>query len=444
MDGSSGGPSGRCRSVGVGGGAVHLVLGVGNLPPVHGEDHDGFDGRPDDDGSAGDGPTRGWVPPDDRLWLHPSERAGATSGSALQTYRGAPKPIQHGNWMFGGLTVCVIVTLVLSGMVIAAANDGGHTTATGVVVTGVPTTEVDLSHLTDSHSMQTLASTARDSTVALVITRRTGTTVGTGIVAEAGGIIVALQSAVVDAHAITVVEPDGTRQTAVRVGADPATGIVVLRIADDLPVAAFTTGDPVTGSVAVVMSEEEGVPGGRPATHLYAGTVLYAGITADTWPRSRFCATAIAAPLSANNLGSPLVEPSGSVAGIFAGVIGSGRSRVSIFLPAELVRDVTAQIVSHGSVSHGTLGADTVEPSPVVSASVSNPGAVVRSVSAGGSADLAGLAPGDRIVSVDGAEVRSVSELDTRLYADPPGTELPITFVRNGGMRSATVVLGVD
>ena len=51
---------------------------------------------------------------------------------------------------------------------------------------------------------------------------------------------------------------------------------------------------------------------------------------------------------------------------------------------------------------------------------------------AGGAAQQAGLEPGDRIVAVDGATVRSVAELATRLYGDPPGAELRVTVARGG------------
>jgi S1-C subfamily serine protease len=34
-----------------------------------------------------------------------------------------------------------------------------------------------------------------------------------------------------------------------------------------------------------------------------------------------------------------------------------------------------------------------------------------------------------------------VAELTTRIYADPPGTELPVTFVRDGTAVSTTAVL---
>jgi len=63
-------------------------------------------------------------------------------------------------------------------------------------------------------------------------------------------------------------------------------------------------------------------------------------------------------------------------------------------------------------------------------------------VAAGGSAASAGIESGDRIVAVDGDEVRSVAELTTRLYADPPGTELPVTVLRSGYTLTDTVILG--
>ena len=380
---------------------------------------------------------RGWVPPDDRLWLHPSER-GRQSASASPAAPAVPRPQARGPWVIGGLTVCVAVTLVIGGLVLAGTGDSPAPVVSSPPVSGVPTTEIDLSTLTDSRAMDTVAGTARDSTVALVVTTASGTRVGTGVVAEAGGIVVALEPVVAGARTITAVESDGTRQPAVFVGADPATRIAVLRIPDDLPVADFTAGDPGTGTVTVAMSEESRA--GRPAIRLYAGTVLSAGIAVRA-PAGGFCETAVAAPLTRDDVGSPLVGGGGSVVGILDAVDGTGRTRIALFLPAQLVRDVTAQLVSHGSVVHGALGATVVDLA-AGDAADGQLGAVVSGVAPGGSAAQAGLERGDRIVAVDGEGVRSVAELDTRLYAEPPGTELPVTFARAGATRGTTVILG--
>jgi S1-C subfamily serine protease len=344
--------------------------------------------------------------------------------------------------MIGGLAACVAVTVVVVGMALNSVDRAQDTASpTGTWVSGVPTTEVDLSSLTSTRHLTAVARSTHDSTVALMVERSGHTTVRTGIVAEAGGIVVALAPTLTGARTITVVEPDGTRQPAVLVGTDATTGIAVLRIDDDLPAAAFSTADPSTGSVAVAEAEEPGPgQGAAPTVRLYAGTVLSAGVATDAAVGDGFCTTAVEAPLTTSDLGSPLVDTTGAVSGILDAVRGSGRNRTSVFLPAELVRDVTNQIVSRGWVAHGSLGVAAADP-----ASGSGPGgAELRSVTVGGAAALGGLQIGDLVVGVDGHSVRSVAELATRLYGDPPGSELRVTVERGGSTFNAMVVLTAD
>jgi S1-C subfamily serine protease len=410
---------------------------------VHGEDQDAFGTHPDDDWSGDDGPMRGWVPPDDRLWLHPSERASASSSVATVPPVAGRPPIR-GVWVVGGLTLCVALTLAISGFVVAAANDAGPPPPLRVTFTGVPTTEADLGGQADTREMDTVASSARASTVALIVSTRAGTVIGTGVVVESGGIVVVLQPTIAGARGITVLEPGGNREAAAVVGVDPTTRIAVLRIPDDLPVADFTTVDPAAGSIAVAMSEEVAPSGDRVGTHLYAGTVLFPCVATGVGAVPGLCETAVDAPLSTDDLGSPLVDPSGAVTGIFDGVVGAGHSRIAMFLPAQLVVNVAGQIVSRGSVDPGSLGIEVgdVPPSWAGSSAGSGDGALIESVRPGGSAAQAGLERGDKIVGVDGETVRSVAELTTRLYAEPPGTELPVSFVRHGVTFATTVVLG--
>ena len=409
---------------------------VGNLRSVHGEPPDDIDVP--DHGDDDDGPLRGWVPPDDRLWLHPSERGMARSAPS------APPPPQPnrgpgGRWMMGGLAACVAVsTVVVSMTMLATDRTRNATSPTGTWVSGVPTTEVDLSSLTTTRHLSAVARSTHDSTVALLVERSGHTTVRTGIVAEAGGIVVTLAPTLTGARSITVVEPDGTRQTAVLVGTDTATRISVLRISDDLPAASFSTSDPTTGSVAVVEAEEPGR--GRDATpevRLYAGTVLFTGEQTGVGRSGGFSTTGVQVPLTVGDLGSPLVDTTGAVCGILDSVQGSGRNRTSVFLPAELVRDVTDQIVSHGWVDHGSIGVLTGDPTPASAVR----GAEVRSVTDGGAGEQAGLQSGDVLVRVDGHSVHSAAELDTRLYGDPPGSELRVTVDRDGTTFNTMVVL---
>lgn len=422
--------------------AIHLDRTVGILRFVQEDPPEDVGGHladgPGDDGREDDGPMRGWVPPDDRLWLHPSERAHAGPSP-----RPAPAPdrMAGGRLVAGGMAACVALTLVAVVMVLTTTDDALRSSAPDAPwVSGVPTTEVGLSQMTDVRQMMGMVTMAHDSTVALLVDRGSGMTMGTGVVAEAGGIIVTLQPVVAGARSITAVEPDGTRLAAVLVGTDTTTQLAVLHIADELTAADFTEGDPSTGAMVVAMAMEPRSPGNFvPTTRLYAGAVRYAGISTGTWLGTGLCVTGVAAPMPPTDLGSPLIDSSGTVAGILDAVVGSGSQRTSIFLPAELVRDVVAQIVSHGSVIHGSLGLGAADV-PTAAGPVG--GARVESVTTGSAAAQAGLQSGDVVIGIDNQTINSVAELSTRIYGEPPETELRFTIERGGIKLHPIVILG--
>jgi S1-C subfamily serine protease len=414
---------------------------VGILYSVQGDPPQDLGGHPadgpGDDGTNEDGPIRGWVSPDDRLWLHPSERAQGGPSTELTP---VPDRLAGGRWVAGGMAACLALTILAVVMVLTTTDDALNPSAPAMPLeSGVPTTEVGLSQLIDMRRMTALATSAHDSTVALLVDRGSSTSMGTGVVAEAGGIIVTLQPVVVGARSITVVEPDGTRLAAVFVGTDTTTGIAVLRIADELTAAEFTEGDPATGAMVVAMAMEPRSSSHLdPIARLYAGTVKYAGIATGTWQGTGLCVTGVAAPMLATELGSPLIDSSGNITGILDAVVGSGSQRTSVFLPAHLVHEVVAQIVNHGSVIHSDLGLSATE-APTVSGVGS--GARVQSVTSDSSAAQAGLQSGDVVIGIDGQTVDSAAELSTRIYAEPPGTELRFTVERGGVKIHPLVIL---
>jgi len=63
-------------------------------------------------------------------------------------------------------------------------------------------------------------------------------------------------------------------------------------------------------------------------------------------------------------------------------------------------------------------------------------------VAAGSPAAVAGLAPGDVITDLDGADVGSMSELVVRLRDHAPGSEVRVGYWRAGRHHETTVVLG--
>jgi S1-C subfamily serine protease len=131
----------------------------------------------------------------------------------------------------------------------------------------------------------------------------------------------------------------------------------------------------------------------------------------------------------------------------------SGGSTTAVFLPAELVLGVAQQLVTSGQMDHGWLGIETsdagaADPTTVHSATtqtvVTTPrdGARLDVIDQNGPAATAGLLAGDVIVDVAGNPVHSAAELETRLYADPPGTQVDLGFVRGGTTMATSVILG--
>ena len=174
---------------------------------------------------------------------------------------------------------------------------------------GVPTTEVDLSSVTSARHIPPrwpVRPPARPSPCSW--TARGTRPSGPAVVAEAGGIVVALAPTVAGAP-LGHGRRTGRHPPVGRPGRErrPTTGITVLRIGDDLPAVTLRHRRP-----AHRIGRRGGRPwrtprpGSTPAVRLYAGTVLYAGVAADGVPGDEFCATGVEAPLVRLRRGQPV------------------------------------------------------------------------------------------------------------------------------------------
>ena len=347
-------------------------------------------------------------------------------------------------WLVGGATVCVIVVLVAAGLVVTTTNRSGSndsgTAPKMASLTDVPTTEPGVGLMPPEATIEAMVAAVGPSIVALVVSGPTGERSGTGVVAESGGIVVTATALVTGARSVTAIESDGVRLVATPVGSDSTTGLSVLRIADDLPAALFDFNAPVAGSVAVAMAlEPNGRVGAAPGAALYAGSVVASGVALDLDRiSSDFATTAVAAPLSSGDVGCPLLDDNGHVSGLLERTGGTGMASASVFLPAELVWSVADQLVSSGAVDPGWIGV-TAADAETPTAPAKSVGAVVESVASGSPAAAAGLEDGDVVSAVDSYRIRSGADLKTWLYSQPPGSDLTITFDRNGSPMSETL-----
>jgi S1-C subfamily serine protease len=71
------------------------------------------------------------------------------------------------------------------------------------------------------------------------------------------------------------------------------------------------------------------------------------------------------------------------------------------------------------------------------------PGVILSDVIPDGAAAKAGLKGGDRIVQIGTIEIRNINDLMFVLQTAKPGTDVKVTFVRDGKVQSATATYGV-
>jgi serine protease Do len=266
---------------------------------------------------------------------------------------------------------------------------------------------------------------------------------GSGFVVDSGGVILTNHHVIRDAKHIVVRFKDGRELDAKVVGSDAASDLAVLRVdAKDLPTLQLADSDAVhVGSWVLAIGNPFGL-----------GETVTAGIVSATGrnqvgiaAHENFIQTDAA--INPGNSGGPLLDVEGRVVGINSAIYSrsGGNMGIGFAIPANLVRNVKDQILSHGSVQRGFLGVVVQPVDQAMAESFGRDhsgGALVAEVSPGSPADVAGLKAGDIVVSVDGRAVDNPGGLRNLVALRHPGARVPLTVFRDGERLELTVIIG--
>lgn len=146
------------------------------------------------------------------------------------------------------------------------------------------------------------------------------------------------------------------------------------------------------------------------------------------------------AAINTGNSGGALADRNGQVIGINTAIqtdgLSTGNLGVGFAVPIDTAKAVADKILSGEPIEPGFLGVAGGQTEDGSS------GVNVESLTAGSAAELAGIVPGDRIVTIDGAPVTSIEELAGLVQTKFPGDEVAIDLFRDGERLTVTAVLG--
>ncbi|MFA7558153.1 MAG: DegQ family serine endoprotease [Hydrogenophaga sp.] len=263
---------------------------------------------------------------------------------------------------------------------------------------------------------------------------------GSGVIVDAGQGYILTNHHVIDrAVEISVNLADGRSLRAELVGSDPETDVAVIKVPSER-LAALQLADSDTlrvGDFVVAVGNPFGL--GQTVTSGIVSALGRTGLGIEGY--EDFIQTD--ASINPGNSGGALVNLHGELVGINTAILSRSGGNVGIgfAIPINMAREVMTQIVEHGEVRRGQLGAAAQDLTPDLAMAFGIPdqrGAVVTEITPGSPADKAGLRSGDVILSVNGREVGSAAEMRNVVGLLRVGQKVEIRINRNGEPRVLT------
>jgi serine protease Do len=232
------------------------------------------------------------------------------------------------------------------------------------------------------------------------------TSLGSGFIIDASGLIVTNNHVINEAESITVTLADGTKLEATLKGKDAKTDVALLQVKSAKPLPHVSFGDSTKSRVGDWVLAI-GNPFGLGGT-VTAGIISARNRDINAGPYDDFIQTD--ASINRGNSGGPMFNMNGEVIGMNTAIYSPSGGSVGIgfAVPSAMISEVIGQLTQYGEIRRGWLGVRIQSVTDEIADGLGLDrarGALVAGVSDSGPAAKAGVEAGDVILSFNGQDV---------------------------------------
>ncbi len=273
---------------------------------------------------------------------------------------------------------------------------------------------------------------------------QSSSSLGSGVIVSPDGYILTNHHVVETADQIEVALADGRTAKAHVIGSDPDTDVAVIKI--DLPgkLPAITFGHPEqaqVGDMVLAIGNPFGV--GQTVTMGIVSALKRDHLGLNTF--ESFIQTDAA--INPGNSGGALVDIHGSLIGINSAIYSpnGGSLGIGFAIPANSAKNTMEQIIKHGSVIRGWIGAAVQELTPELADSFklgNIKGVLITEVIRNSPAEQAGIHRGDILISIDEQAIDSWTTMLSTVANLAPGKHVQVKLVRDGQALALPLTIG--
>ncbi|WP_415901765.1 S1C family serine protease [Neptuniibacter sp. QD29_5] len=272
---------------------------------------------------------------------------------------------------------------------------------------------------------------------------RVQSSLGSGVILSSQGYIVTNNHVISGADSIIVALKDGREAAAEVIGTDPETDLAVLNVTlDNLPsITLGQTENYRVGDVVLAIGNPFGV-----------GQTVTMGIISATGRNSVGLNTyedfiQTDAAINPGNSGGALIDAFGNLIGINTAIFSKsgGSQGIGFAIPSDLTKQVMQDLIQHGRVVRGWLGIEIQELTPRLAESFGLKklqGLIIAGVFRNGPAHIAGLQPGDVMLTINDNPILDGRKSMTQIARLRPGQVVTVKVLREGKELSFDAEIG--